>query len=126
MTVGIASAHATAILNLYKGTTYTAPSGIYVQLHTADPGAAGTTAVSAVTTRNQITWGTVSAGSLAMSSIGSYSMTSSETITHISLWGASSGGTFYQSLALTSSVPVVNGTTLSFSAISVAYSPLAA
>lgn len=126
MTVGLASTHANGILNLYKGTTYTAPAGCFVQLHTADPGAAGTTAVSAVTTRNAPVFATPSGGSMTLTSLASYSMTTSETITHISLWSASTAGTFLQSAALTSGVPVINGSTLSFSSLTLSFSPVAA
>jgi hypothetical protein len=126
MTVGLAAAQANAYLNVYRNTAASAVATVFVQLHTGDPGAAGTSNVSAVTTRNQITWSAASAGSMALSTLSSFSMTTSETITHVSLWTASSAGTFLQSAALTASVPVINGSTLSFSAFTLAFTPLAA
>src|SRR5258708_37543974 len=48
-------------LNMLGGTAFTAPS-TFVQLHTGEPGAAGTSNVSSVTTRPAITWAAASAG----------------------------------------------------------------
>ena len=106
MTVGLATANANSALS----TIIT--SAAWVKLHTADPGSAGTTAASAETTRKAVTWASPSAGS--------------ETITHISFWSASSGGTFQGSMALTSSKAVTNGDTLNLTAITYTASPIAA
>src|SRR5258708_14861334 len=51
-------------LNMLGGTAFTAPS-TFVQLHTGEPGAAGTSNVSSVTTRPAITWAAASAGAIA-------------------------------------------------------------
>lgn len=126
MSAGLASATANAYLNVYRNTAYAAIAAVYVQLHTGDPGAAGTSNVSANTTRNQITWAAPSGGSMALSALATYSMTTSETITHVTLWTAASAGTFLQSGSLTTSVPVVNGSTLSFSSFTLNFQPIAA
>lgn len=126
MTVGLAAATANAYLGVFKNTTYTAITTVYVKLHTGDPGAAGTSNASAVTTRNAVTWGTISAGSMPLSALSNYSMTTTETISHISLWDASTAGNFLQSAALTASVPVINGSTLSFSSLTLSFTPIAA
>ncbi len=126
MTAGLATAHAHGLLNLYRGTNYTAPAGVYVKLHTGDPGANGTANASAVTTRNQVTFNAPSTGSMTLSSLSGYAMTATETITHISLWDASSGGTFVQSAALTASKNVTNGDTLNITTLTLAYTPIAA
>lgn len=126
MTVGLVAAQANAFLNVFRNTSITAPAAVYLKLHTADPGASAATAASAVTTRNAITFSAASAGSMALSSVGSFSMTSTETITHVSIWDASTAGNPLQTAALTSSVPVINGSTLSFSSLTIAMSPIAA
>lgn len=126
MTVGLASAQANAYLNTYRATNITAPANVFLKLHTGDPGAAGTANVSAVTTRNSITFAAASGGSMSLSSVGSFSMTTTETISHVSIWDASSAGNFLQSCALTASVPVINGSTLSFSSLTLSYTPIAA
>jgi hypothetical protein len=79
-----------------------------------------------VTTRNAVTFAAASAGSMALSSIGTYAMTGTETITHVSFWDASTVGNFLRSEALTASVPVINGSTLTFTAITFAVTPIAA
>lgn len=126
MTVGITATQANAFLNVYRNTAAAAVATVYVQLHTGDPGAAGTTNVSANTTRNAITWNAASGGSMTLATLSSYTMTASETISHVSLWTASTAGTFLQSAALTSTVPVINGSTLSFSSFTLSFSPIAA
>lgn len=125
MTVGLAAATANGFLNVFRGTTYTGVT-VYMKLHTADPGAAGATAASAVTTRNQVTWNAASAGSMTLSSISGYSMTTGETISHVSFWDASSAGNFLQSAALTTPQAVINGSTLNFTTVTLSFTPIAA
>jgi hypothetical protein len=132
MTVGLSAANtANKLLNTIgrTGTTFTAGS-LYVQLHTGDPGSAGTANASAVTTRYAVTFsaaGTATAGSMALTSMGgTYAMTGTETISHISLWDASTAGNFMWSVALTASKSVINGDTLSLTSLTLAFTPIAA
>jgi hypothetical protein len=125
VTAGLATAHAHGILNLFRATNYTAVT-VFVKLHTGDPGSAGTSNAAAVTTRNQATWNAPSAGSMTINTLASWSMTTTETITHVSFWDASSNGNFLQSAALTASKPVTIGDTLSLATLTVAYTPIAA
>src|SRR3982751_5850755 len=79
------------------GTTFTALAGSYLKLHTADPGAAGATAAAAgSTTRVAVTFAAASAGSKAMNGTAPVWTNggTSETVSHISLWDASSAGNF--------------------------------
>ena len=48
-------------------------------------------------------------GVLTVTNIPAFLMTATETITHVSLWSASSGGTFHISGALVAERPVVSG-----------------
>lgn len=129
MAVGLASGTVDNILHVFSGTSsYTSIATVYMQLHTnvGDPGAAGTSNISAVTTRNPITWGALSSHTLPMSSIAGYSMTATETIAYVSFWTAATSGTFLQSAALTTPQPVINGSTLNFTSIVLSYTPIAA
>lgn len=127
MTVGLATTTlANNWLNMLRGTAFTAPAATYIKLHTADPGAAGTSNPSAVTTRQAATFSAASSGALALSNSPSFSMTATETITHISVWDASTAGNFLWSAALTTSKSVVNTDTLTFTTLGVSLSPLAA
>lgn len=129
MAVGLSPVNmANAILNIYRGTTFTGIATPFIQLHTADPGVNGTTAVSAgSTTRNAITWNAASGGSMTLSTLGAWTNGgTSETITHVTLWSASSAGTFYQSFALTASQAWVSTNTLTITTFTINYTPLAA
>lgn len=125
MTAGIAAATANGWLNQLRNTTATAIATVYVKLHTGDP-STGASNASAVTTRNQVTWNAASAGSMSLNTLSAFSMTTSETISHISFWDASTAGTFLGSAALTVSKTVANGDTLTFTTLTVAITPIAA
>ncbi|MGL5912127.1 MAG: phage tail fiber protein [Phycicoccus sp.] len=125
MAVGLAPAVANSILDTYRNAAR-AGVNVFCRLHTGDPGAAGAANGSAVTTRNAVTFAAPSGGSMSLSALAAYSMTTTETITHISLWDAAAAGNFLHSAALTAAVPVINGSTLTFSALTVSYTPLAA
>jgi hypothetical protein len=132
MTVGLSAVNtANAWLNVLRGggvgTTFTAPATMFVQCHTADPGASGTTSVSTgIATRTALTQNAAAAGSQAITATISFAATGSDTITHISTWSASSAGTFYYSAALSVSKAVTNGDTLQLTALTVALTPIAA
>jgi len=134
MAAGLSATNtANAWLNVLRGTsaaTFTAVTTLFVQLHTGDPGASGTANVSSVTTRPALNFGAASAGSQSaiatLPSWASWAGTNGEVVTHISVWGASSGGTFYYSAALTASKTVNTGDTLNLSSLSVSLTPLAA
>lgn len=116
-------------LDMLGGTAFTAPATTAVKLHTADPGAAATTAASSVTTRPTLTWAVAASGSKAISntpSWASWAGTSPETLTHISIWDATTAGNFLFSAALTTSKTVTTGDTFTLSSLSFALGPLAA
>jgi hypothetical protein len=126
MTAGYAAARANSFLNVLRNTAYTAVTTPFVKLHVGDPGASAANNPSAVTTRNAIVWNAASGGSMTLSSLSSFTMTTSETITHVSIWDASTAGNFLESWPLTSSVAVVNGSTLTFSSFTLSITPIAA
>lgn len=72
----------------------------HAQLHSADPGAGGTS--NAHSGRMAITWGSTSAdGDFALSSPLEFSgLTPGANCTHVSLWSASTSGTHYGNVAL--------------------------
>jgi hypothetical protein len=113
--------------HLRGGTAWTQPSGIYAKLHTGDPGAAGTSNASAVTTRVQALFAAASAGSIANTGTNpSWTMTASETIAFVSFWDASTAGNFLWSAPCAVSKGVVNGDILTLTTNSLALTPLAA
>lgn len=130
MAVGIAAAMANAALNaLCRNTAWTQPAAFYVKLHTADPGAAGTTAAAGNTSRQAATFSAASAGSLTTSAdINWTSVSTAETYSHVSFWDASSSGTFLGSNALTTprTVAIGDNFTITAGQLTVAITPVAA
>lgn len=131
MTVGLSAANlANAWLNSIRGTgaaTFTAITTLFTECHTADPGAAGTTANSTgITTRTAMNFNAASAGSMSLAATVSFSATGADTITHVAIFGASTAGIFYASAALTASKTVANGDTLSITSFTFSLSPIAA
>ncbi len=121
MTVGLV----TADVNSFLDTNY---DDLWVKLHTADPGSAGTTAAAAGdTTRKQYTSAGASGGVKSASSIGPWTNGgTSETITHISFWTASTSGTFKGSAALSASKAWASTDTFTLDTFSITVTPLAA
>lgn len=128
MAVGLSTTNlANNWLNMLRGTAFTAPTGLYVKLHSGDPGSAGTANASAVATRSQLTLAAASGGAVALTGTQpSWSMTSSETISYISIWDASSSGNFLWSAQLAVAKTVANGDTLTLTTCGLSLTPLAA
>ena len=130
MTAGLHAVNlANKWLDMLGATAFTAPTTTAVKLHTADPGSAGTTAASAETTRKALTWSAAASGSKAITTTLPQWATwsaGSETITHISVWDSTTAGNFLFSAALTASKSITNGDTLNLTALTFAFTPIAA
>lgn len=132
MTVGVSTVNtANAWLDCIRasGSTRTVVAGTFVKLHTADPGSAGATAAAAgSTTRVAVTQGAAASGAIAQNGTSPLWTNggTSETLTHISVWDASSAGNFLYSVALTASQAWVNTNTFTLTSLGVSISPLAA
>jgi hypothetical protein len=128
MTRGIAAATANAELERFRGSAASAFTTVFAQLHTADPGAAGTTAISVgSTTRNAVTWNAASAGSMTLASLAAWTNGgTTETITDLSLWTLSSGGVFIGSVQLSVALPWVSTNTLTITTLTASRTPIAA
>lgn len=112
MAVGLASAVAAALLDaLANQSNYTAPTALWIELHTAEPGAAGTTAVAGNATRKDITtaFGAASGGTCTTTvdiTWSSGEVDTSEDYTHYAIFSASTAGTFYWSGPITANAVV--------------------
>lgn len=120
MTVGVSAS---------KANSFVDGLGYYIQLHTGDPGAAGTTAISAGSTSRVLA--TMTAASGGANSLSSMASTwsnggTSETLSHISGWSAASSGTFGFSAALTASQAWASGNTFALTSLAVTVTPIAA
>lgn len=130
MADGLTTTLADSILNnLTDNGAWSQVTAIYAQLHTASPGASGTTGVSAgSTTRLACSYSSASAGSVVLSgNVGPWTNGgTSETLTDVSFWTASTSGTFMWSAAMGSSHAWASGDTFTLTAATVSITPLAA
>src|SRR4051794_11071631 len=95
MSVGFTAYYANKALDhLRAGTAFAQPGGLYIKLHTGDPGATATANAAGNTTRQAATFGTAASGGAIASTaqVQWTSVSTTETYSHASIWDASSGG----------------------------------
>ena len=117
MADGLSAAVADAAL-----TTITGTDANDIALAIGDPGSAGTSNPSSVTTREAVTWGSPSAGVISASDEPewtSWAGTNGEVVTDLAFWSASSSGTFGLSMPLSASVTMDTGDSLTLTSISI-------
>lgn len=113
-------------LNILRGSTFTPPSGLFIALHKGDPGAVGTANASVNTTRLSLVLEVANNGTISLTGAQPvWSMTTTETISHISVWDAASSGNFLWSAQLSASRTVNNGDTFTLTACGLTLSPIA-
>jgi hypothetical protein len=119
MAVGPSTATLNSILNAIGNATAYSLTNVYVKLHLGDPGAAGTSNASTITTRMIVSFATASGASMANDADIVWTNVditgASEDQTHISLWDNLTAGNFVWSLVLTAN-PLVDGDTLTIPA----------
>lgn len=115
MADGLSTTNATALLNALVDVSY-------AQLHTGDPGSAGTTDVSSVTTR-EATGGFSVSSNVATAEDepewASWAGSNGEVDTDTSYWSLASSGTFGMSIPLSASVTMDTGDSLTLTSITV-------
>jgi hypothetical protein len=131
MATGLASGQANLILDALtgQGSAYGPSAGLFVKLHTGDPGAAGTSNAAGNTTRVASTFSAASAGSITNSAdVNWTNVSTAETYSHVSFWTASSAGTFLGSDDLTTprTVAIGDNFTIPASSLTIAFTPIAA
>ncbi len=134
MAVGLSAAN---VANLWlgafrgngTGVNVTAPAVQAVKLHVGDPGAAGANnAAAGSTTRVAIAMAAPAAGSMSLTGTQPVWTNggTSETLSHISVWDATSAGNFDYSAALTATQAWASTNTFTLTNLTVSLSPLAA
>ena len=99
-------------------TAWTIPTNVYIKLHTADAGEAGTSSAASETTRKVAAWATASSGSIATSATLEWTnVAATETYTHWSMWDASTAGNCLWTGALSSSAAVTAGDTFQITSL---------
>ena len=78
---------------LFNNTAFGAVANVYMKLHIADAGDAGTANAAGNTTRQEVTFAAASSGTISNDAqIQWTNVSTSEDYTHFSLWDASSNG----------------------------------
>jgi len=130
MTVGLSAANLAAVwLNILRNTAGSAIAQPYFKLHTGDPGSAGANnAAAGSTTRVAASYAAPSAGSMSQTGTAPVWTNggTSETLSHISVWDASSAGNFLFSFALSATQAWASGNTFTLNTYSFALTPIAA
>lgn len=102
MAVGMSAATADDVLDAIFNATAYSVAEVWVQLHVGDPGANGTANVATETTRVQLSMGSASGGAISNDADLTWEdVAGAEDYTHITLWTASSAGTFIGSGSMT-------------------------
>lgn len=101
--------------HVFRNVPYTPPATIYLKLHLGQPGGAGTSFPSVVTTRLAVPFAAAAGGAVTVTTTYPvYSMTATELLTHGSYWDAPTGGNFLASGQLSTPTPESNGNTYTF------------
>ena len=113
MAEGPSVATANSILDAIGNNTAYSVATFWIQLHTAAPGAAGTTAIAGNATRKQVSFGTAAGGVMSNDTAISWTageVDSSEDYTHWTGWTLVTGGTFIMSGLMTANAVIIGDT----------------
>lgn len=98
--------------------SFTAPTTVWLKLHTGDPGEDATLNNATNATRQQVTFSAAANGSIASSATVTWtSVSTTETYSHWSLWDASTAGNPLWKGALSSSAAVTAGDTFQITSL---------
>lgn len=99
------------LAKIFNGTDFNIP-GIWVQLHTGDPGEDCTASVAGENSRNPVTFAPASGNTVVSNSTVEWtSVSTAETFSHVSLWDAVTSGNSCWKGALTTPRAVLVGDT---------------
>lgn len=102
---------------ILKNTDFTQATALYASLHTADPGESGTNEVTGGTYgRQAISFNTAATKATTNTATIDFTLMPVATVTHVGLWSAASGGTFWWGGTLTASKTTAAGDTLRIAA----------
>ena len=97
---------------------WTAPTTVYIKLHTGDPGEDGTSSAATNTSRQSAAWNSAATGSIATSATITWTnVSTTETYSHWSAWDNSTAGNCLWTGALSSSASVTAGDTFQITSL---------
>jgi|SRR6056297_2004226 len=95
---------------LFNDTDFSQPTTLYLALHTADPSGTGANEVSGGDyARQEITFSNASSGAIVSNIDAKFDGLPEATLTHASIWDASSNGNIWWESALSSQTTVDSG-----------------
>jgi hypothetical protein len=101
--------------HILRNQAFTPPSTVYVALHTADPGETGASEVTGGSyARQAVTFGAASGGAVSNTGAINFPAMPAVTVTHASLWDASTAGNCLWTGALAASKVINSGDTPTF------------
>jgi hypothetical protein len=107
------------LLDTIRGTSFSVTNA-YLKLHTGDPGEDATANAATEATRQAVSFSAASGGSMASSATVEWTnVSTTETVTHWSLWDASTGGNALWSGALASSAALTAGDTFQITSLTI-------
>lgn len=124
MAVGLKASVANSLLDaLGNATNYTAPTAVWIKLHTGDPGAAGTSNAATETTRKQASFGAASGGSMANDAVLTWTnISGSQDATNFTAWDDETAGNFLFSGTITANAYTAGDTfNIAVGALTVAF-----
>ena len=113
-----------ALEHILGATQSTPPASVWVKLHTGDPGDSGTSNPAGETTRQQASFSTATGGSATTSGVITWSsISTSETITHFSIWDDQTAGSalYYGSFAVSVAAVAGNDLTIATGSLTVSH-----
>ena len=128
MTIGFATTAVNSMLNGFRNVVWQ-NAATWVQVHTGDPGDDGTSNVCTQggQTRSQATFAAAAGGSISLTGTNPHwDFTGTETLTHVSVWTASTAGSVLWSAQLGTAKTVGNGDTYTLTACGIVLGPLMA
>ncbi len=102
MATGLSSYLANSFMDSLGNASSFAVSTVYIQLHTANPGSAGTSSIALETSRSTASFASSSSGQITSDADVSWvAITGSETVLFFTAWDASTSGNFLFSGSVT-------------------------
>ena len=99
-----------------RNTSYTPVATVYLALYVGSPTDAGTGGAEVAATRQAVTFGAASSGTVSNSSSISFTSMPAVTVTHIGVYDASTGGNLLLHGALSAPVVAASGDTFTIAA----------
>jgi hypothetical protein len=125
MANGVSATLANSWLDALCNATAYSETNTYAKLHTADPGAAGTTAASVETTRKLLSFAAASGGAISLDTTASWTSwpvgANGETISDVSVWDDVSTGNFLYSANLAANKTLNTGDTFNLTNITITF-----